>query len=140
LLQEQTLQLKVAQSTNLFTDFTQILLPSALDKTPLVINRHEGYIGVLIDDLTQKGTNEPYRMFTSRSEFRVILRPENADLRLTEKGFNAGIVSEKRFKKMVQIRENLKQAKEQLKNFKMTNKIWREKLKMPSVKSAVEKR
>lgn len=92
----------------------------------LVIDRTEGYIGVLIDDLTTLGTNEPYRMFTSRSEFRLHLRPDNADLRLTPKGIQVGCVSEARKNQFENCQKDFEAWIEKLKDFKLSKKEWLE--------------
>lgn len=84
---------------------------------PLVLKRSDAYIGVLIDDLISKGTQEPYRMFTSRAEFRTLLRQDNADLRLTELSYRLGLASQERMDKVIEKRNGVEKIKATLKDF-----------------------
>ncbi len=89
----------------------------AFQQEPFILKRSEAYIGVLIDDLISKGTEEPYRMFTSRAEFRTLLRQDNADLRLTEMSYRIGLASQERMDKVIEKRNGVEEVKAILKEF-----------------------
>uniref|UniRef100_A0A8C6LEA2 Mitochondrial tRNA translation optimization 1 n=1 Tax=Nothobranchius furzeri TaxID=105023 RepID=A0A8C6LEA2_NOTFU len=100
----------------------------ALSKPPVALSRTESYIGVLIDDLVSRGVTEPYRMFTSRAEFRTSLRPDNADLRLTLKGFELGCVSSSRHQKAVRVKNSLQDALAALQALSLSTTSWKRKI------------
>ncbi|MDY2729835.1 tRNA uridine-5-carboxymethylaminomethyl(34) synthesis enzyme MnmG [Clostridium sp. HCP1S3_B4] len=91
-------------------------------KDPLILTRSDAYIGVLIDDLVTKGTNEPYRMMTSRAEYRLLLRQDNADFRLTEIGYKIGLVTEERYKRFLERKSSIENEIDRIKELKITNK------------------
>ena len=85
-------------------------------KNPLILDRSQAYIGVLIDDIITKGTNEPYRMMTSRAEYRLLLRQDNADLRLTQIGYEIGLISQERYERFLKKKQNIEKEINRLKN------------------------
>ena len=84
------------------------------EKKPIILHRSDAYIGVLIDDIVTKGTNEPYRMMTSRAEYRLLLRQDNADLRLTPIGHEVGLISDERYNKFLEKKQNIEKEIERI--------------------------
>ena len=89
------------------------------EKEPVILHRYDGYIGVLIDDIVTKGTNEPYRMMTSRAEYRLLLRQDNADLRLTKIGYEVGLVPQERYNYVCEKEKMIEKEIERLENYKV---------------------
>jgi tRNA uridine 5-carboxymethylaminomethyl modification enzyme len=99
---------------------------SAKEKEPFLLNRSDAYIGVLVDDLITKGADEPYRVFTARAEYRLSLRADNADFRLTEKGYSTGCIDEVRYEKYLDRTQKFLEGIALLESFKLSCSQWKE--------------